>query len=525
MRKSQSFRHDYGDNSYELAMMTGLMKKTNESLNQIYDGLFSNQTKPTATRETAKPRLARQGSFVTDLSNMSRESKKLFEKKVQENEPIADTENLDDFDDINELADTFLLNFRALGSDELKSHQAMEERTNLVHRENTITKLLKESVLNDYTKRFGTLEWCRSLVVNMNGDVICVDSLGHRILVFNAQLIFKYEFGKQGVAANEFDEPVDAVLDQIGRLFVADKNNGRVEVFDEKKLMKQVRIQVNTFGNSQSKAATKGNNVKAFKAGSFYKHTSSVALGDRPIKLSSTPYACLVACSTESGRILLINEQLDLVAYVSMKQPFTQFDLKCMCLNESGTELINLKRVQNDEYLLKFFAIDSLLAPSDRKLRRLRLARKCRLEKNYLPGIDMGQARLLKLSTDTSHLVVYDALNLNLLEFDMNGSFRRMLVKATHNLTNCLAFDYNKQLLFNSNRQHLITSEYELNPRYKFKYRDNAFKGNFELIAAIVRRNDEELELNENYLLTNELRRTKTIEENKYLFKLKIYSF
>lgn len=57
----------------------------------------------------------------------------------------------------------------------------------------------------------------------------------------------------------------------------------------------------------------------------------------------------------------------------------------------------------------------------------------------------------MKLSLDSKHYVLFDNLNLNLLEFNLEGKFTRILLRGEEHLGQVLAFDFNGD--------HLITSE------------------------------------------------------------------
>lgn len=58
---------------------------------------------------------------------------------------------------------------------------------------------------------------------------------------------------------------------------------------------------------------------------------------------------------------------------------------------------------------------------------------------------------------DSKHYIIYDALNLNLLEYDLEGKFKRVVLKAEEHLGNVLAFDFAGD--------HIITSEVIFNKR------------------------------------------------------------
>ena len=48
---------------------------------------------------------------------------------------------------------------------------------------------------------------------------MCADPRQHRIVVFNRDLVFKYQIGsgRAGSGKDEFNEPVDLILNQLGK--------------------------------------------------------------------------------------------------------------------------------------------------------------------------------------------------------------------------------------------------------------------------------------------------------------------
>ena len=75
------------------------------------------------------------------------------------------------------------------------------------------------------------------VVVAPNGDVFVADGHGGnsnaRIVKFTRDGRFIKTWGKPGSGPGEFDTPHSLAMDSIGRLFVADLNNLRVQVFDQ----------------------------------------------------------------------------------------------------------------------------------------------------------------------------------------------------------------------------------------------------------------------------------------------------
>lgn len=70
-----------------------------------------------------------------------------------------------------------------------------------------------------------------------NGDIFVADGHGGnsnaRIVKFTKDGKFIKAWGKKGSAPGEFDTPHGLAMDSRGRLFVADRNNNRIQIFDQ----------------------------------------------------------------------------------------------------------------------------------------------------------------------------------------------------------------------------------------------------------------------------------------------------
>jgi sugar lactone lactonase YvrE len=75
------------------------------------------------------------------------------------------------------------------------------------------------------------------VITGANGDIFVADGHGSnsnaRIVKYTAQGKFIKEWGKKGTAPGDFDTPHALALDSKGRLFVADRNNNRIQIFDQ----------------------------------------------------------------------------------------------------------------------------------------------------------------------------------------------------------------------------------------------------------------------------------------------------
>lgn len=75
-------------------------------------------------------------------------------------------------------------------------------------------------------------ELCRpwGICCDKNGYIYVSDRCNHRIQVFDQNGKFLLKFGKHGVANGEFDKPVGLTIDAQNRIIVCDKDNHRVQV-------------------------------------------------------------------------------------------------------------------------------------------------------------------------------------------------------------------------------------------------------------------------------------------------------
>ena len=75
------------------------------------------------------------------------------------------------------------------------------------------------------------------IAIAPNGDIFVADGHGAgsnaRIVKFSAKGKFIKAWGKQGSGPGEFDNPHSLAMDSKGRLFVADRGNSRIQIFDQ----------------------------------------------------------------------------------------------------------------------------------------------------------------------------------------------------------------------------------------------------------------------------------------------------
>jgi len=88
----------------------------------------------------------------------------------------------------------------------------------------------------------------RGLTVDSEGRVYVADSNNHRIQVFDSSGQFITQWGSQGARPGQFQEPWGVAVDEEGNVYVADTWNHRLQKFDSEG---RFLLQWGTFGNSQ----------------------------------------------------------------------------------------------------------------------------------------------------------------------------------------------------------------------------------------------------------------------------------
>jgi len=75
------------------------------------------------------------------------------------------------------------------------------------------------------------------VIVAPNGDIFVADGHGEktnaRIVKLNKEGKYVKAWGKEGKGQGEFDQPHGLAMDSQGRLFVADRANSRIQIFDQ----------------------------------------------------------------------------------------------------------------------------------------------------------------------------------------------------------------------------------------------------------------------------------------------------
>jgi len=175
-------------------------------------------------------------------------------------------------------------------------------------------KCLKETVLNTGHSSYGNLIWSNSITCSSNGDIFMADRFQNRVVVFNKELIYKYSIDNgKGSAPGQFDEPSSVCISEGGKLYVADKNNKRIQIFAECKRnrdnVKSVKLG-GLFEDFGRKTGTTLGSIKSSKVVGEFGFSSFIELDDRPVKLCSSAFSGIMAVSTKNGRFKILKETL-----------------------------------------------------------------------------------------------------------------------------------------------------------------------------------------------------------------------
>ena len=75
------------------------------------------------------------------------------------------------------------------------------------------------------------------VVIAPNGDIFVTDShrdgLNNRVVKFSPDGTYLMEWGRKGSGAGELSEPHTIAMDSQGRVFVGDRENNRIQIFDQ----------------------------------------------------------------------------------------------------------------------------------------------------------------------------------------------------------------------------------------------------------------------------------------------------
>jgi hypothetical protein len=179
--------------------------------------------------------------------------------------------------------------------------------------------------------------------------------------------------------------------------------------------------------------------------------------------------------------IFVFNEWNEITAYLKLRRPLELANILSFCLDDFGQRLTHFQHDDLEQTIkLRVYQTQAKnpVERSGKQPYKMHLIDEKDLQTNYFPGrcihsIQTEQSRALKplnlqgirltrvtsvkLSLDSKHFLIFDSLNLNLLEFDLSGRFTRIVLKAEERLGQVLAFDFNGD--------HLVTSEIDPNKR------------------------------------------------------------
>jgi len=135
-----------------------------------------------------------------------------------------------------------------------------------------------------------------------------------------------------------------------------------------------------------------------------------------------------------------------------------ELSVRNICLNSDGSELIYLNKDKNNNMWLRFYGLDPNQANNfDREeptqIKRLELVKRLKFQQEYLPGVCLTRIGQIRLGLNLKSLVIFDVCNLSLLEYELDGTFKSILLRAEDYLGNVLAFN------FTSDQLHLVTVE------------------------------------------------------------------
>lgn len=70
-----------------------------------------------------------------------------------------------------------------------------------------------------------------AIALGSNGDLYATDIFYHRVIVFDKNGKIRLHFGSPGSGKGQFSYPNGVAIDKTGLIYVADSNNGRIQVF------------------------------------------------------------------------------------------------------------------------------------------------------------------------------------------------------------------------------------------------------------------------------------------------------
>src|SRR5262249_52253459 len=122
-----------------------------------------------------------------------------------------------------------------------------------------LSSLGQKGVIGDENSRT-TFHNVADIALAPNGDIFVADGEGgnNRIVKFSKDGTFVKSWGTKGTGPGQFQTPHCIAIDATGRVWVCDRNNNRIQVFDQDgKFLEEMK----QFGTPVSIAFTKDNNM------------------------------------------------------------------------------------------------------------------------------------------------------------------------------------------------------------------------------------------------------------------------
>ena len=324
----------------------------------------------------------------------------------------------------------------------------------------------------DGEEEYDEMKWPNSVICTSFGDIVVCDTLNHRILVFTRNLLYKYSIGSKGNFHGQFDEPVDVAIGVTNNLLIADKNNNRIEVYEEHLVFHRSKTKINAFIRTQTTVETNPDGTKSAivtnssRSNSLqFKYKDSIRLDDQPVKICISSVTAIFLVTTRNGSIFIFNASYRNLCSYKLTEHVDLFDMRNFCIHKNGNELIMLKNVEDTPKLMYYQFQDNLMSKLRNvgmnkseeiaNLNKINLVKSVDIQRFYYSGICMERGLHMKQTPDNNHIVIYDSKNLCVLIYDLEGIFMKVLFHSYDCLEQLLAMTFSPE-------GHFITCEYEI---------------------------------------------------------------
>ncbi|UYP47614.1 hypothetical protein NEF87_003899 [Candidatus Lokiarchaeum ossiferum] len=129
----------------------------------------------------------------------------------------------------------FLVSFNIGNSNFSPESKVITETNEVERRMDVPQKAFNEEYLDQFGTHVlnpGTFNQPCGVAINSSGFIHIVD-WGGRVQIFDPEFNFVRSFGSSGFGDGEFNLPYDILINSTGNIFVSDRQNGRVQVFDQ----------------------------------------------------------------------------------------------------------------------------------------------------------------------------------------------------------------------------------------------------------------------------------------------------